>query len=60
MLICSGYPIAQAPLSYLEFNGRPVGVSLLAKAGRDDVLVQALSAWEATFEPRKPPPMLEE
>jgi len=59
-LIISGYPIAQAPLSYLNFNGRPLGVSLLARAGQDAVLVQALSAWETTFGPRKPPPLLEE
>ncbi|PSN63897.1 amidase signature enzyme [Corynespora cassiicola Philippines] len=56
---CAGYPIAQAPLSYLDYNGRPFGVSILAKGGDDALLVRVLSAWEATFPARKPPPSLE-
>lgn len=60
VLTTVGYPIAQAPLSYLDYNGRPFGVSILAKAGQDALLVKVLSAWEATFPPRKPPPLLVE
>ncbi|KAF2242488.1 amidase signature enzyme [Trematosphaeria pertusa] len=56
---CAGYPIAQAPLSYLEYNERPFGVSILAKAGQDALLVKVLSAWEATFPRRRSPPLLE-
>ncbi len=48
------------PLSYLKFNGRPLGLAALAGKGQDAVLVKLLSAWEATFSPRKPPPMLVE
>jgi len=54
----SGYPVAGMPLSYLEFNGRPLGLAALAGKGQDAVLVKVLSAWEATFPPRKPPPQL--
>lgn len=46
------------PLSYLNYNGRPFGVSAIAGRGRDDVLVKVMSAWEATFGARKPPPAL--
>lgn len=59
MLTLEGYPIAQAPLSYLEYNERPFGVSILAKAGQDALLVKVLSAWEATFPRRRSPPLLE-
>jgi amidase len=50
------YPVAGMPLSYLEFNGRPLGLAALAGKGQDAVLVKVLSTWEATFPPRKPPP----
>ena len=39
------------PLSYLDFNGRPLG---LAK-NKEALLVNVLSAWEATFPQRQPP-----
>ncbi|KAK0717600.1 amidase family protein [Lasiosphaeria miniovina] len=45
----AGYPVASLPLGYLDFNGRPFG---LQKA-----LIQAQSAWEATFPARQPPPL---
>ncbi|KAH6847068.1 amidase signature domain-containing protein [Chaetomium sp. MPI-CAGE-AT-0009] len=53
-----GYPLCAMPLSYLDYNGRPFGVSAIAGRGRDDVLVKVMSAWEATFPGRKPPPAL--
>ncbi|KAK4199067.1 putative amidase family protein [Triangularia verruculosa] len=55
---CGGYPIAAMPLSYLDFNGRPFGVSAMAARGREDILVKVMSAWEATFPARRPPPLL--
>ncbi|KIW91565.1 uncharacterized protein Z519_07532 [Cladophialophora bantiana CBS 173.52] len=52
---CGGYPIATLPLSYLDYNGRPFGLSVIARAGQDALLIKAQSAWEATFGARKPP-----
>ncbi|OAL27927.1 hypothetical protein AYO22_03272 [Fonsecaea multimorphosa] len=52
---CSGYPIATLPLSYLDYNGRPFGLSVVARAHQDALLIRVQSAWEATFGPRKPP-----
>ncbi|GAW23606.1 hypothetical protein ANO14919_131800 [Xylariales sp. No.14919] len=54
----SGYPIAAMPLSYLSFNGRPIGLAALAGKNQDATLVKFLSAWESTFPPRKPPSSL--
>ncbi|KAJ5151221.1 uncharacterized protein N7482_010473 [Penicillium canariense] len=54
----AGYPIASLPLSYLHYNGRPFGLAILTRAHQDALLVQAMSAWEATFPRRKLPPML--
>lgn len=51
----AGLPTACLPLSYLELNGRPFGLQALANAHREDLLVQVMSAWEATFPSRQPP-----
>jgi amidase len=56
----TGYPIAVMPLSYLDFNGRPFGMAVLAREHQDELLVKVLSAWEATFPARRPPPLLQE
>ena len=45
----AGHPIATMPLGRLRYNGRPHGVVAIAKAGREDILFQVMSAWEATF-----------
>ena len=55
-----GYPIATLPLSYLDFNGRPFGLSVVARAHQDALLIKVQSAWEATFGPRLPPPLIAE
>jgi amidase len=47
------------PLSYLDFNGRPFGLAALAGKNQEALLVQLMSAWEATFEARKPPHALQ-
>ena len=54
----AGYPIATMPLGYLDFNGRPFGLCIIARAHQDALLLKVLSAWEATFGPRLPPPLL--
>ncbi|KAI0095556.1 putative glutamyl-tRNA amidotransferase subunit A [Nemania sp. FL0031] len=56
----SGYPVAGMPLTYLDFNGRPLGLAALAGRNQDAILVKMMSAWEGTFPKRKPPPRLVE
>jgi amidase len=48
------------PLSYLEYNGRPFSVSAIAGRGQEALLIKVMSAWEATFPARKPPPMADD
>jgi amidase len=43
------------PLGYCNFNGRPFGVVITAKAHQEALLLQVQSAWEATFAKRTPP-----
>ncbi|KAL4882786.1 amidase signature domain-containing protein [Aspergillus karnatakaensis] len=54
----SGYPIAGIPLSYLDYNGRPLGLAAIAGKNEEGLLIKLLSAWEATFPARRPPPAL--
>ncbi|KAJ5238304.1 hypothetical protein N7468_002923 [Penicillium chermesinum] len=58
MATAGGYPIAAMPLSYLDYNGRAFGVAAIANKGQEALLVKVMSAWEATFPPRRPPPQL--
>jgi amidase len=51
----AGYPVASLPLGYLDFNGRPFGMQITARAHQESLLIQAQSAWEALFPPRQPP-----
>lgn len=60
LTVFTGYPVAAMPLSYLDFNGRPLGLAALAGKDQDATLVKFLSAWEFTFPPRKPPASLVE
>ncbi|KAK4460365.1 amidase family [Cladorrhinum samala] len=53
----AGYPGASLPLGYLDFNGRPFGLQVIAKAHQEALLIQVQSAWEATFPQRRPPPL---
>jgi amidase len=46
------------PLSYLDYNDRPFGVAAIAGKHQEHLLVKVMSAWEATFPARKPPPQL--
>lgn len=43
------------PLGTLNFNGRPYGLGVIAQAGREDLLFQFMSAFEALFPPRPIP-----
>lgn len=48
------------PLSYLELHGRPFGMAAISRAHDEATLIKVLSAWEATFPKRRPPPLLME
>lgn len=54
----AGCPVGTLPLGYARFNGRPFGMAFVARANREDLIIKVMSAWEATFGPRKPPPQL--
>ena len=56
----AGYPIATVPLGFADFNGRAFGMNIIAPAGQEHEILRVMGAWEMTFWPRKPPPMLEE
>lgn len=58
LIIFLGYPIAGMPLGYLGINGRAFGMVALARKHQEATLIKFLSAWDDTFHPRKPPPML--
>ena len=48
------------PLGYLDFNGRAFGMVALAAAHQEATLFKVMGAWDASFHPVKPPPMLVE
>ncbi|CAG9998783.1 unnamed protein product [Clonostachys byssicola] len=54
----SGYPIATMPLGVLKDYGRPFGLAIMARAGREDILFKFMSAFEATFPKRAIPTLL--
>lgn len=47
------------PLSILDMNGRPFGISMTASKHQEKKLFQIMSAWE-TLGARQPPPALME
>jgi amidase len=55
-LTMPGYPIATVPVGTISHNGRPFGLALVAKAGREDLLFAFMSAFEANSPPRAVPP----
>ena len=55
----AGYPVGVVPLGFADFNGRAFGMNIIARAGEEDKILEAMSAWAATFpDARVPPPML--
>lgn len=55
----SGFPIATMPLGTLEYNGRPFGLSVMARECREDLLFAFMKAWETSFPWRPIPKMLD-
>lgn len=55
----AGFPVATVPLGYADFNGRAFGLNLIAPSDAEGLMIEVMSAWEATFpEGCRPPPML--
>jgi len=50
--------MAVMPLGILDYLSRPFSLCVIAKAGREDLIFQFLSAFEATFPKRAVPPQL--
>ncbi|KAI0113611.1 amidase signature enzyme [Nemania sp. FL0031] len=56
----SGYPIATMPLGVIPKDGRPYGLGIMAQAGREDLMFQFMSAFEALSPPRVIPPRVQD
>ena len=57
----AGYPVGVMPLGFADFNGRAFGMNIIARAGEEDKILHAMSAWAAIFpDARVSPPMLVE
>jgi amidase len=56
----AGYPCGVVPLGYAEnLNGRAYGMVVVAAGGREDKIIEFMSAWEASSPGlRKSPPQL--
>ena len=55
----AGYPVATVPLGFAHFNGRAFGMNIIAGGDQEEKILQVMSAWESTFGPWVPPPILE-
>ncbi|EHK23114.1 uncharacterized protein TRIVIDRAFT_191664 [Trichoderma virens Gv29-8] len=55
LVSAAGYPSATMPLSYLKFNGRPIGLVAFTTAGGEEMLLNFLRAYENTFPKRRSP-----
>ncbi|KAL6789708.1 amidase signature enzyme [Trichoderma sp. SZMC 28012] len=58
LVSAAGYPSATMPLSYLDYNGRPIGLVAFTTAGGEGMLLNFLCAYENTFPKRRPPSLL--
>ena len=56
--IISGYPVGTLPLGYARFNGRAFGLTVMAPANAEPLILRVMSAWDAIVFKRQPPPML--
>jgi len=57
----SGFPTANLPLGFAGFNGRAFSLHMIAQPAQEQLLLQVMAAWEATFpENVRPPPQLVE
>ena len=49
------YPSMTLPLGYLDWNGRPFGLLIIASKYQEGLLLDVARLWEATFPARKTP-----
>ncbi|KAJ8132083.1 hypothetical protein O1611_g1542 [Lasiodiplodia mahajangana] len=55
----AGFPLGNVPLGFADFNGRAIGLSVLAPAGQELTILKVMSAWERSLpDARMPPPLL--
>ncbi|KAF2963131.1 hypothetical protein GQX73_g10447 [Xylaria multiplex] len=55
----AGFPIGNVPLGFADFNGRAIGLSVLAPTGQELTILKVMSAWERSLpDARMPPPLL--
>ncbi|KAH8601513.1 amidase family protein [Bisporella sp. PMI_857] len=50
-----GFPTATLPISCIDFNGRPFGLTIAALPHNEAMLFKVIGAWETTFPPIKTP-----
>ncbi|CZT16547.1 uncharacterized protein RCC_02381 [Ramularia collo-cygni] len=53
----AGYPMISMPLSTLEYNGRPHGLSLIAQASHEALLIRFMETFHKVFPARPEPPL---
>ena len=53
-----GYPIGTVPLGIIGYNGHPFGLAIIAKAGREDLILAFMGLCEAISEKRSVPVQL--
>ncbi|KAH7309730.1 amidase signature domain-containing protein [Stachybotrys elegans] len=51
----SGYPVGAVHLGYLDYNGRPFGLAVLAGRNQEAKIFKFMNVRESTFGPRRPP-----
>jgi len=57
----AGFPVANLPLGFAQFNGRGFALHMIAPEKQESKMLQIMAAWEATFpENVRPPPLLVE
>ncbi|KAF2833419.1 amidase signature enzyme [Ophiobolus disseminans] len=49
----TGFPLCTLPLGYIAYNGRPIGLTAMARS--ESTLVTSMGAFEATFPARQAP-----
>lgn len=49
----TGFPHCSLPIGHIEYNGRPVGLTAIAKS--EVTLIKLMSAHESSFPERRPP-----
>ncbi|KAI0206693.1 amidase signature domain-containing protein [Astrocystis sublimbata] len=54
--MASGHPIANVPLGFARFNGRPFGMQMVARDGCEGQLLKVMAAWETVFPHARQPP----